>query len=688
VRKLLVGMAALVVVVITAAFAIPIAIPVEAYEGRLVALIKQATGRDFRIAGPVKLSLLPELTVEANDVSFGNAPDASTPTMVQLKQLRIQLQLWPLLHGAIVVNRLVLLRPMITLEVDKAGHANWMSGRAAVASAASARGAPEPPEAGAGWSISNLVLRKVRLTDGRVSYLDQRSGKAEQLDSANITLSLRSLKGPLAAGGSVVWHGEKVSFALDIERPQTLLDGAESRIESRLAAPSLTLSFSGRVRGLPSVWLAGTIDIETKSVRQLAFWLGTPITSNGGGPGRLVIRGKLQAAAATLRLTEVDLALDASKAKGSISIDTAGARILVAGELAIDRLDLDPYLEETASTAPVLAGGNQAAAAAGQSDRSGAPIGASPLGLVDVDFDLEIGAITYRKIQISAAVLGLRVDNGRLSADLRRFALYRGYGHGQVRFDGNGTAPRVGVDVALNRIEFEPLAQAAVDNSRLTGTADIEIAITARGRNERDLFATLSGKGSISLADGQIKGVDLLALAHSAAKIDRDLIGTLDVAGAINLLAHGQIKGINPLALAEDAATGFVGGSNATGIASLTATSNITNGVVRNGDLHVISGGVSITGAGIVDLRTRAIGYRLSLQLAGNIMVPIEVGGTWDNPTYRPDLALMLAQTPANAIAILKSTGGSVGRNLEGFGQDLKGIGQGAVDALKGLLGK
>ena len=48
----------------------------------------------------------------------------------------------------------------------------------------------------------------------------------------------------------------------------------------------------------------------------------------------------------------------------------------------------------------------------------------------------------------------------------------------------------------------------------------------------------------------------------------------------------------------------------------------------------------------------------------------------------------MLAQTPANALAILKSTGGSVGRNLEELGQGLKGIGEGAADALKGLLGK
>jgi AsmA protein len=81
VRKLLVGLAVAVVVIITAAVIIPFVLPVEAYKDRLIALVKQATGRELRIAGPVRLSLLPALTIEANDVSFGNAPSALAPQM-------------------------------------------------------------------------------------------------------------------------------------------------------------------------------------------------------------------------------------------------------------------------------------------------------------------------------------------------------------------------------------------------------------------------------------------------------------------------------------------------------------------------------------------------------------------------------------------------------------------------------
>jgi hypothetical protein len=51
-------------------------------------------------------------------------------------------------------------------------------------------------------------------------------------------------------------------------------------------------------------------------------------------------------------------------------------------------------------------------------------------------------------------------------------------------------------------------------------------------------------------------------------------------------------------------------------------------------------------------------------------------------------MAAMLAETPANAIAILKSGGAAVGRNLKGIGQGLQNFGRGAIGTVKGLLGK
>ena len=99
-KKLLVVLGALIVLVIVAALVAPFLIPTDSYKTRLIAAVKQSTGRDLRIGGPVQFSILPQLGIEASDVAFANASGAHDPDMMQLKKLEVQLRLLPLLHGA------------------------------------------------------------------------------------------------------------------------------------------------------------------------------------------------------------------------------------------------------------------------------------------------------------------------------------------------------------------------------------------------------------------------------------------------------------------------------------------------------------------------------------------------------------------------------------------------------------
>src|SRR6201996_7555214 len=101
VKKLLVGLAIVVVLIIAAAVAVPFFIPLDTYKGKIVALVKSETGRDLRIDGPVHFSLLPSVALEANDVSLSNPAGATSANMVQLKTLDVELKLFPLLHGGL-----------------------------------------------------------------------------------------------------------------------------------------------------------------------------------------------------------------------------------------------------------------------------------------------------------------------------------------------------------------------------------------------------------------------------------------------------------------------------------------------------------------------------------------------------------------------------------------------------------
>jgi AsmA protein len=124
-KKWLIGIAAVVVLLVVVLLVIPFTIPTATYVDEIVALTKQATGRDLTIKGKASFSLLPHVALEASDVSFSNAPGMSTPDMATIAKLQIEVQPLALLSGDLVIDRFVIVDPRIALEVDKSGRANW-----------------------------------------------------------------------------------------------------------------------------------------------------------------------------------------------------------------------------------------------------------------------------------------------------------------------------------------------------------------------------------------------------------------------------------------------------------------------------------------------------------------------------------------------------------------------------------
>jgi AsmA protein len=663
VKKLLIGFAVVIVLVIAAAIAVPFFIPLDTYKAKIVALVKSETGRDLKIAGPVHFSLFPSVALQANDVSLSNPPGASSPNMVQLKTLDVELKLFPLLHGGLEISQFKLVQPVIALEVDKQGKASWVFTPPAATGAtppATQQAAPSSPPAangGEGTSFSALSLGDVSIVDGQASYLDQRTNEKKQLTGINMKLSLPSLDEPFTAKGDAVWDGEKATLTLQIDKPGTVQRGGSSPVAITFAAKPINFAFKGDATGAALSKLTGGIDLSIPSVRGLAKWAGVAFDAPGTGFGPMTLSGKIDKQGDKIGFSNAVITLDAIKATGALNVDTGGAKPVLSGRLDVDKLDVNPYLPpenkgastSTASNSSVggaSAGGAPAAPAASSAKSSGwsdAPIDLSPLKLANADFDLSANSILYRKIQIGKSALALHLKDGRFEADLSQIALYQGKGQGKLTADGSAATPAIAMDFNLSGVAIQPLAKDAADFDRLSGTGSVVIDVTGHGKSQREIVNSLGGKGSLNLANGKIQGVNLVAFVKNTAQ----------------------------------ALTSAIGGNNATDFGALTGTYTIANGILKNNDLKLSSPEVPMTGAGTVDLPQRTVNYRLTPNVAGVLAVPVDVVGPWDNLSYRPDLAGIakgLAQDPGKALDLLKN-GGS-------------GAGSGASGLLKGLLGK
>jgi AsmA protein len=608
-KKLLIAVAALfslIILILVTALAVPFFISADVYKAQITSLIEKETGRDFRIDGPITVALLPQLALSAQDVSFANTPGGIAPQMAQLKSLEIRVRPGPLLSGKIEIDSFVLVEPEIALEIDRQGQPNWRLGEATpVPSPATAEPAATPATHKIGDLISLLDRFHVagfEIRNGSASFFDARDGEQWRSTDINVKFAMAGLDSPLTADGNAVWGNEAVYFDYAVARPGAFAGGDPSHIEFHVSSRPVDFDFSGDGVGEPKLKLSGSIVLTIPSLRGFAKWTGIPIPPQGAGLGRFAIKGTLDIENETYGFGHAEMSLDAIKGSGGVVYDNSGKRPNVRGSLLLDALDLNPYLVGTPTA--VSAQADTVAAAQPNKDWSDASIDLSLLRLADVYFELGTGSIRYRKIAIGESALNLQLKNGQLDASLTELTLYGGKGAGEVIVDGAGPTPAISESFSLAKIDLGSLLSDVDDITVLSGPASIEMSFAGTGKSQRAIAASLSGKGSIHIDKGAIKGVHLLDLVQSATAI---------------------------------LTFGLSGSGDVTDFDSFDANFVITDGTLKNTDLKLVSSDLPVNGGGTVDLPQRQVAYRLTPKVIG-LSVPVNIKGKWDDLNFQPDL--------------------------------------------------
>ena len=166
--------------------------------GLLSSSVKAATGRELKITGPVTLKLFPSISVTAEQVSLGNAPWASAPEMLSIKNIELEVKLLPLFLKRVEISTIKLAGLVAHLQANKAGQNNWDLSPPTVGDGSG----KSPPASGAESDESNFVaIETIAVTDTLISYEDG-SGSTEIISVPKLSLNV--------AGG-------KTAILLDIQ---------------------------------------------------------------------------------------------------------------------------------------------------------------------------------------------------------------------------------------------------------------------------------------------------------------------------------------------------------------------------------------------------------------------------------------------------------------------------------------
>lgn len=631
-RKLLIGILVLVVLFIGAAAIAPFLIPSSAYQERIETAASDALGRDVRIAGDVKISLLPRIQARAHAVTIANAEGFGEESFAEIAELRASLAVLPLFARRVEVSEFVLDRPVIRLERLANGRVNWLfesadAPAAAVhASASAGAGAGFRREPGA-LPISELSLGTVRIIDGEITYADRVAPGAEHsLADVNLALSLPSLAEPLRLNGDMVLDGAPVGLELRLDSLRDFFEGRETTFVAALDSDLLEVSADGRFEADDEPVFAGAFTINAPDLRALAAATGAALPE-GPGYERFSLSGEARTGTDAFAFDNARLVFDDIEAEGRGSLDLSGDRPSALAFLEIGTLDLRPYLPEEAET-----GGGETGGAPPWSEE---PIDLTALSMFDATVTASADVIRLNGFSLSDAALEARLENGRLEIDIERVSGFSGGGAVTLVADARSRRPTYAVNGELENIEALELLGAFADFEKLAGRGGARFALTASGASQAEIMRSLSGDGAFTFNNGEIRGVDLGRIARGA----RDF-------------ASGGFGGLQSA----------LGARETTDFSELAATFTVRSGVARTADLSMLSPLLRVRGAGDLDIGGQAVDFTLRPSLVASaegqggvadlagVEVPVRLAGPWAE--VRPTVDIRAAGASLGAINI------------------------------------
>ncbi len=616
----------------------------DSQKPRIIAALKQATGRDLQLNGRIGLGLSLRPTIVVRDVALSNPPGFSRPAMATLDSIDLRLALLPLLNRRIEIERLIVHKPDILLETNDKGEPNWLFKPAAGAaepapapgSAPTANQSTTPAQAA---SPLGIAIQDVLLDLGTFAYRDGKTGTFS-------TLSVEQAKGEANSPDSPLHLTAR--FSLDgTDFALTADTGPVSRVTDLNATTpwpiKVMLEVSAAKQALAKVGIDGTI-----ANPMLGKGLGLALTAEVPDLARLGVAAHQalpELKALTLRGTVSDdpkgpagnvavhglaLASSAGDLAGDVTF-TPGTPDSLTATLTAAKFDLDAVLKAGSAGAAKPAAGTKPAAGA-PADKAhhlipDQPLPFGQLQMINADIRATIAALRAGGADYKAIEAHLILHDGVMKLDPLSADLPQGHVAMTLDLDAGQKEPPVHLTARAPGIALQGLLAALGEPAFATGNLEVLADLRGAGESPHAIAASLDGRLGLAVPGGSF---DIKRLGGSAG---------------------GVLQALNPKLL----------NSNADALRCFAVRLDFARGIGTFHALVLASGAVNVDGNGSIDLgnETLALALRSQAVIAGAaVTVPVHVSGPLAAPRTKVD---EIGIAGANAAALTGSLGSLIG---------------------------
>lgn len=613
-KRLAVALAILGVVAVIGVVIAATTLGRETLVSPVAARVKALTGRELTVAGPARVALALPPRVVLQDIALSNAPWASTPKLIEAKELNLTIELLPLLSGRVELSSIALVGPRIALETDASGRGNWEF-------EGSAPPAPSGTVAQAAGLPGALVIGNVAVSDGVLT-----------------------------------WRGGP-------KAPVTTVTVRDLSLHRRALAGDLDLRFAGAVGDL-ALDVGGRIGpLHDLVARKWPY----PVDLRGTIAGqKLDVKTKVRAEGTRYTFDDLAVTAGAGALHGALAVDTGGARPRLAFDLSAPALTLAALpgvgasnlaaASAPASAAPTSTAPTSAAPASTPPRTSPSvqrparswlipdtPVSFASLRWVDADGKLAIGKLTLADGRDAGAVRArIALANGKLDVSDLTLGLFGGTLAGSVTLDAR-----------------DPAAAGLV--TRLEGRAMSLAAILASLGHPREV----SGGRTDVVANLTMRGNSPHAWASSATGTFRAVASSATIINpkADSLLAWDKlVDAINP----------FRSRDPSTELVCVVVNLPLVNGVARvDRSLAMETSKLGVSATGVLDFRNETLDLAFAPKVRKGISVDfagfsdlVRLTGPFASPHVAVDVA--------GSAKVIASLGAAIGTGgLSAVGQAL-----------------
>ncbi|MCG8544545.1 MAG: AsmA family protein [Alphaproteobacteria bacterium] len=579
----------------------------DRYRTQLVQELRDATGRDVSIGGPIELAFGLDSAFVIRDVRIGNAPWGSRGDMAKIGRVEARFRLLPLLAGEMRIDRLRLIQPDLWLETDPVGKVNWVLAGAPTERPQEREGAPGSRD----HILGMLGVAGVDLVGGRVTYRDGGSGAIHVVAFDRVSVAGDGFTNPLSLGVEGSWNGLPLSAQGEIGPFDEFLGGGQTTypVDATVKIGGVQLKAAGTLGEIvdgPGITLK--VEARADTLKGLERVVGPDLAA----VRRLSLAGALHYRGQRLTVSKIRFGVGESSMLGDVKIDFATTPPTFSATLDAPTLDLSAIGDTPDST--VAINGNEAKGIA-RADSEGPFFSLSTWRLPGLTATNGRAQITAQSVRLGAVMLhdvraDLHLKDGALVVEPFVAQIDNSGVEGRLHFDAKPTPAVAALEIRTSAFTPGALLQ-RLDGVRafdgtLTATADLRF----KGDSMAALLASLEGEVLIAMGPGRIS----LEAPNNAA-IDPSQLG---VPGLFGMLVAAN---------RHDAA-----------IVCAAQRIRVRNGVVRSAGAKIESEFAHVTVTGQIDLPAERYALRFVPRTKGQALAvgkPVALGGPLWEPTLQ-----------------------------------------------------